>query len=104
MYNAIKKLLGIGPKIDLGELIAGGAVIVDVRSAGEYASGHLKMAINIPLDTLKMKLVKLEKDATVITCCASGVRSSIAKKILLANGFVHVHNGGSWYNLKQYEK
>jgi rhodanese-related sulfurtransferase len=103
MFNAIKKLLGIGSKVDLGELIAGGAVIVDVRSPGEYASGHLKMAINIPLDALKMKSGKLKKDATVITCCASGMRSSMAKKILLANGFEHVHNGGSWYNLKHYE-
>lgn len=104
MFNAIKKLLGIGPKVNLGKLIAGGAVIVDVRSPGEYASGHLKMSVNVPLDMLKMKLGKLKKDATVITCCASGMRSSMAKRILLANGFVHVHNGGSWYNLKQYEK
>jgi phage shock protein E len=104
MFNAIKKLLGIGPKVDLGELIARGAVIVDVRSPGEYTSGHLKKSINIPLDTLKMKFGKLKKDAVVITCCASGIRSSMAKKILLANGFVNVHNGGSWCNLKHYEE
>jgi phage shock protein E len=104
MLKAIKKLLGIGSKVDLGELIAGGAVIVDVRSPAEYASGHLKKSINLPLDTLKMRLGKLKKDATVITCCASGMRSSMAKKILLDNGFEQVHNGGSWYNLKHYEE
>ena len=104
MLNAIKKLLGIGPKVGLGELIAGGAVIVDVRSPAEYASGHLKKSINIPLDTLKMRLGQLKKDATVITCCASGMRSSMARKILLDNGFEQVHNGGSWYNLKHYEE
>jgi rhodanese-related sulfurtransferase len=104
MLKAIKKLLGIGSKVDLGELIAGGAVIVDVRSPAEYASGHLKKSINLPLDTLKMRLGKLKKDATVITCCASCMRSSMAKKILLDNGFEQVHNGGSWYNLKHYEE
>lgn len=103
MFDSIKKLLGIGPKVDLGELIANGAIIVDVRSSGEYASGHLKRSVNIPLDTLKMKHGKLKKDTPVITCCASGMRSSIAKKILLASGFEQVHNGGSWYNLKRYE-
>ena len=104
MFDAIKKILGIGPKVDLGELIVNGAVIVDVRSSGEYSSGHLKKSVNIPLDTLKIKLGKLKKETPVITCCASGMRSSMAKKTLLANGFVQVHNGGSWYNLKRYEK
>ena len=104
MLNAIKKLLGIGSKVDLDGLIAGGAVIVDVRSPAEYASGHLKKSINIPLDTLEMRLGKLKKDARVITCCASGMRSSMARKILLDNGFEQVHNGGSWYNLKHYEE
>ena len=103
MFEAIKKLLGIGPKVDLGELIANGAIIVDVRSSGEYASGHLKRSVNIPLDTLKMKHGKLKKSTPVITCCASGIRSSTAKKILLSSGFEQVHNGGSWYNLKRYE-
>jgi phage shock protein E len=104
MFDTIKKILGIGSKVDLGEIIANGAVIVDVRSPGEYASGHLKKSVNMPLDTFKMKLAKLKKDTPVITCCASGVRSSMAKKILLANGFDQVHNGGSWYNLKRYEE
>lgn len=104
MFDSIKKLLGLGPKVNLGELIANGAVIVDVRSSGEYASEHLKKSINIPLDTLKAKLGKLKKDTPVITCCASGMRSGMAKKMLLTNGFERVHNGGSWYNLKRYEQ
>ncbi|MDO3628562.1 rhodanese-like domain-containing protein [Mucilaginibacter sp. BT774] len=104
MFDKIKKILGIGPKVDFGELIANGAVIVDVRSSGEYSFGHLNKSVNMPLDTLKVKLGKLKKDTPVITCCASGMRSSMAKKILLANGFKQVHNGGSWFNLKRYEE
>jgi phage shock protein E len=38
----LQKLFGLGPKVDLGELIAQGATIVDVRSKAEYAGGHVK--------------------------------------------------------------
>jgi rhodanese-related sulfurtransferase len=104
MLDTIKRLLGLGPKVDLGELISNGAVIVDVRTPGEYSSGHLKRSVNIPLNTLNLKLTKLKRDVPVITCCASGMRSSSAKSILKSNGFKQVYNGGSWLNLKRYEK
>lgn len=104
MINAIKKLLGIGPKIDMGELIAGGAVIIDVRTPGEYAGGHLKQSTNVPLNNLQKHLSKLKKENPIITCCASGMRSSSAKSILKSNGFTQVYNGGSWQNLRKYEK
>jgi rhodanese-related sulfurtransferase len=103
MIEKIKKLLGIGPKVDLGELIGRGVVIIDVRSTGEYAGGHLKSSINIPLNVLGSQISKLKKDKPVITCCASGMRSGSAKSMLQSSGF-EVYNGGSWYNLKKYEK
>ena len=49
MIETIKKILGIGPKVDLGALITNGAVIVDVRTTAEYAGGHLKNSINISI-------------------------------------------------------
>ncbi len=104
MIAAIKKMLGIGPQVDLGTLIANGGIIVDVRTPGEYASGHVKGSVNIPLDSLRSQIAKLKKDKPVITCCASGMRSASAKSILQSNGFADVQNGGSWYNLKKYEK
>ena len=104
MIEKIKKLFGIGPKIDLGEVIARGAVIVDVRTTGEYAGGHVKGSLNIPLNGLAAQLGKLKKDKPVITCCASGMRSSSARSMMLSHGFTEVHNGGSWYNLRKYEK
>ena len=104
MIATIKKMLGIGPQVDLGTLIANGGIIVDVRTPGEYASGHVKGSVNIPLDSLRSQIAKLKKDKPVITCCASGMRSASAKSILQSNGFADVHNGGSWYNLKKYEK
>ena len=104
MIETIKKLLGIGPKVDLGELIKQGATIVDVRSGGEYAGGHIKGSLNIPLNVLGSQLAKIKKDKPVITVCASGMRSASARSTLLSSGYTQVYNGGSWYNLKQYEK
>lgn len=94
----------MGPKADLGEVIARGAVIIDVRTSGEFAGGHAKGSTNIPLNILGSQLGKLRKDKPIITCCASGMRSASARSMLLSKGFTEVHNAGSWYNLKRYEK
>jgi rhodanese-related sulfurtransferase len=46
-------------------------------------------------------LVKLkDKNKTIITCCASGMRSATAKGILQSNGYVNVYNGGGWNSLQ----
>lgn len=100
MLDAIKKLLGIGPKVNYSELVANGAIIVDVRTRGEFQSGHIKGSVNIPLDSLRNNLSKIKKNKPVITCCASGMRSASAKSLLKSNGFNEVYNGGSWYSLQ----
>lgn len=91
------------PSKGVAELLQEGGVIVDVRSTGEYAGGHVKNSINIPLDSLQSNMSKLDKTKPVITCCASGMRSGSAKRILKANGFTEVVNGGGWNSLKMYE-
>ncbi len=102
MFNVLKELLGFGPKVDISSLLQKGAIIVDVRSPGEYAGGHSKGSVNIPLDSLRNNLKKLpDKEKPIITCCASGARSSSAKSFLKSQGYTNVHNGGSWYNVKQ---
>lgn len=93
-------MLGFGPRIDYPGLIEQGAIILDVRSKSEFGSGHIKGAVNIPVDSLRANLNKLkDKNIPVITCCASGMRSASAKNILKANGFTHVYNGGGWQSL-----
>ncbi len=105
MIQAFKNLLGIGPKVNMDELVANGAIIIDVRSRGEYAGGHVKGSINIPLDQLSGDLKKVKsKDQAIITCCASGMRSGSAKSFLKGQGYTNVHNGGSWMNLRKYSK
>ena len=99
MLDAIKSLFGMD-KTDYAELVKKGAVILDVRSKSEYDGGHIKDSINIPVDQLQKNLSKLkDKDKTIITCCASGMRSASAKSILQNNGYKNVHNGGGWSSL-----
>ena len=103
MLNTLKKILGMGPSVDLGELIRNGAVILDVRTKGEYQSGHVKGSVNIPLDQLTSNMNKLDKSKPIITCCASGMRSGSAKSVLQNRGFTEVYNGGSWQNVNRYK-
>ena len=96
MLDTINQFFGF-TKTDYATLVKNGAIILDVRSKGEFAGGHIKGSINIPVDQLANNLSKLkDKNKTIITCCASGMRSGSAKTILLNNGYTHVHNGGGW--------
>lgn len=86
---------------DFKELVKNGAVILDVRSKEEFNGGHVKGAINIPVDSLAVNASKLGgKDTYIITCCMSGGRSSVAKNILHTAGYNNVHNGGGWQSLQ----
>ena len=101
MINTIKRLLGLGPKVNYAELVKEGAVILDVRSKGEYAGGHIRGSVNISVDTLPNNLGKLkDKNQPIITCCASGMRSASAKSILKSKGYTQVYNAGGWGSLQ----
>lgn len=75
-----------------------GALVVDVRSPGEFNAGHLSQAINIPLDEIETLLPKRVKDKRQILLlhCASGMRSSAAKGKLQGLGYANVFNLGSY--------
>lgn len=96
----LSKIFGSGAKVDLKQLVAQGAVIMDVRTPAEFNSGHIKGAINVPLQNIEKSLSKFKKDQVIITCCASGMRSGSARGILRSKGFTNVHNGGGWASLK----
>lgn len=83
-------------KPDFKSLVKSGAIIVDVRTKGEFETGGVKGSINIPLDTISSKIESLKKkQKPVITVCRSGARSGSAKKILQHHG-LEVYNGGPW--------
>jgi phage shock protein E len=102
MIQFLRKLFGLSPATDYAQLVKDGAIIVDVRSKGEFDGGHIKGAINIPVDQLTNNLDKLkDKNKTIITCCASGMRSTVAKNTLKSNGYSQVFNGGGWSGLER---
>jgi rhodanese-related sulfurtransferase len=101
MINVIKNIFGFGKKVDYAAMVKNGAVIIDVRTKGEYNSGHIKGSLNIPLDTLTAHLDKINKNNPIITCCQSGMRSAAAKNILKSKGFNEVYNGGGWASLQR---
>ncbi len=81
-------------------LISGG-IIIDVRSEAEFYSGHIESSLNIPFGDLPSKLGYLkDKEQAIITCCASGIRSAAAVKLLSSKGYTNVVNGGGWSNLE----
>ena len=102
MLESLKNIFGMGAAVDYATLVKQGAIILDVRTTGEYSRGHIKGSINIPVDQLKANLNRLpEKDKVIITCCASGMRSASAKSLLKSNGYAQVYNGGGWVSLQQ---
>ena len=76
-----------------------GAVIVDVRTKGEFSGGAIPGSKNIPLQQIAKQVTQIKKwDKPVILCCASGMRSGSATRILKDKGIEAV-NGGGWVSL-----
>ena len=71
-------------------------VLIDVRSPGEYASGHLHGALNLPLDQLQQRIsaVVPARGTPVLLYCASGGRSGMGCGLLQQMGYTQVTNGG----------
>ena len=83
--------------------INNGAVILDVRTPEEYASGHIKLSMNVPHDRIEEGMAGLEEfqDQSVVVYCRSGKRASSAKEALEKNGFKNVTNAGGYADLKK---
>lgn len=69
---------------------------IDVRTAAEYADGHVDQAVNIPYEEITERIaeVTVDRDALVYVYCRSGRRSGIAKAALEQAGFENVVNLG----------
>ena len=65
----------------------GSVTLLDTRTVGEYAGGHIDGFVNIPVDELRERLGELDKGKPVYVICQSGLRSYIACRILSGNGF-----------------
>lgn len=100
----LSNLFGGGDTSQLQSIIDEGAFLVDVRTPGEFAEGHVKGSVNIPLDRVTMELAKFKNKKNIIVFCRSGNRSGQAKTILEQQGIVNVTNGGTWEAVNQFVK
>jgi len=93
----IKKSGQISAK-DALQKLKNGALVIDVRGPGEFNSGHLPVAVNIPLDEIETELPRLvkDKDQVLLLHCQSGMRSGMAKSKLIGMGYTNAFNLGSY--------
>ena len=67
-------------------------VLIDVREPYEFASGHVKGAVNVPLGQLAQRLDRLDPSAETFVICQSGHRSATAAGVLKRAGFEHAYS------------
>ena len=79
-------------RLDSGEAI----VLIDVRTAEEYAHGHIAGSTLVPLNLLQALANERlpDRDATIFVYCQSGGRSAQAARLLDGMGYTHVHDLG----------
>lgn len=89
-YVAMNLAEGLSHSIqwhELDEELAQGKILLDVRNEGELNNGRFKQSINIPLNQLRQRIGELDSDQAYIVSCHSGLRSYVAERILVQNGF-----------------
>jgi rhodanese-related sulfurtransferase len=67
-------------------------VILDVRTPTEFSNGHIEGAINIPVDTIQVRIKELNPRDKILIYCDSGSRSVFASEILVDKGFTRIYN------------
>lgn len=82
------------------ELVEQGALLLDVRSPGEFSEAHLPGAVNVPVQELESTMASLPADRSrkIVVYCRSGIRSARARALLLKAGFAQVEDLGGMSN------
>jgi len=83
---------------DAKQYLRSGALVIDVRTAGEFVAGHLPVAVNLPLSEIETNWTRRikDKEQVLLLHCQSGTRSSAAKKKLIAMGCPNAYNMGGY--------
>ncbi|MCB9598187.1 MAG: rhodanese-like domain-containing protein [Sandaracinaceae bacterium] len=81
------------PAEDPHAMVAEGATLLDVRTPGEFSSGHIEGAVNIPISELGQRMEEVPTDHSVVVYCLSGGRSASAASMLRSHGY-QVHDLG----------
>ena len=74
------------------KLKQGKQVLIDVREPNEFAAGHVKGAVNVPLGQLADRLGEFDPGVETYVICQSGHRSATGAKLLTKAGFAHVRS------------
>lgn len=100
LYGKIKQV----PVSEVRQLVESNACIIDVREKGEFARGHLRGAVNIPLSELRSRMDEIPRDIPVYLHCRSSQRSYNAIMALQGHGFRNLYNiSGSFLGISLYE-
>jgi NADPH-dependent 2,4-dienoyl-CoA reductase/sulfur reductase-like enzyme/rhodanese-related sulfurtransferase len=106
-FVAAGLLRGDHPQIDVAALLAAPPdqrpFLLDVRTAGEFAGGHIPGAVNVPLDELRQRLHELPRDGEIAAYCQVGQRGYLATRILLQAGLraMNISGGYKTYLLRE---
>jgi len=78
------------------DMMGDDVIILDVREKYEYASGHIKDAVNLPLSSVEKSINRVSKDKSkvLLVYCQSGARSSSATRALVSLGYKNAYNFG----------
>ena len=96
----VMKRIGLVSAQTARKQLSEGALVVDVRSPGEFNARHLPKAVNMPLDELQQRLPKRvpDKNQILLLHCLSGTRSGMARRVLkewvYAMSLIWVPTGG----------
>ena len=96
-FLLLKRLTLVGPAA-ARDWLKKGAIVIDVRSEGEFRERHLPGAINIPVGQLREEIARRapDKEQPLLLHCLSGARSGMGRRILKQAGYRHVFNLGSY--------
>jgi phage shock protein E len=97
MFGSDKLFGGTSRRIDsttAARLVGEGALLLDVRTPAEFATGAPSRALNIPVQELAQRLGELPSGRTIVAYCRSGVRSAAAVEQLVTAGFDAYDAGG----------
>ncbi|VGO16191.1 Thiosulfate sulfurtransferase PspE [Pontiella desulfatans] len=94
---------GVDKDADIPTLVKNGALVIDTRTPGEFGSGHIEGAINIPYDIVARAIDQriTDKSKSIIVYCHSGARSGAAKEALANAGYTNVVNAGSLNRMRK---
>jgi NADPH-dependent 2,4-dienoyl-CoA reductase/sulfur reductase-like enzyme/rhodanese-related sulfurtransferase len=106
-FVAAGLLRGEHPQVDVDSVLTGAdgdRVLLDVRTPGEFAAGHIPRALNIPVDELRSRLGELPREREVAVYCQVGQRGYLATRILRQAGFRAANVGGGYQTYRLFRR